>query len=110
MDDKHLEELFALPISTNVEATVDGQKFYSSESLKKAFLKSIGASGGSAQIYKPIEKLVMKRKVVVPCFLSKNMFRFFTHKMFGSPADKSVLAFYHMAQKRVFVLIDNIAP
>lgn len=105
--DKNLEELFALPIKPTVEAVIDGQKFYSSPSLKKAFMKSIGSSGRTASIYKPVEKLVMSKKIIVPCFLSKNMFRFFTHKMFGSPEDKSTLAFYHMVQKRVFVLIDN---
>jgi len=111
MDDKYLEELFALPIKPTLEAVVDGQKFYSSPSLKKAFLKSIGSSGRSSQIYKPIEKLVMKKKRIVPCFLSKNMYRFFKHKMFGSAVDKTSLAFYHMPQKRVFVLVDNaISP
>ena len=65
MDDKYLEELFALPIKPKLEATIDGQKFYSSKSLKDAFLKSIGASGRSSQIYKPIEKMVMKKRIIV---------------------------------------------
>lgn len=110
MDDQ-LQELFALPVNPQLEAVVDGQKFYSSENLKQAFLKSIGASGRTSTIYKPMEKLVYKKKLIVPCFLSKGMFKFFMHKMFGNPQDKSTLAFYHMKQKRVFILIDNtISP
>ena len=107
MDDKYVEELFALPIGLSLEAIVDGQKFYSSQSLKDSFLKSIGATGRSSQIYKPIEQLVNKKKLIVPCFLSKNMFKFFGHKMFGNPEDKTALALYHMVQKKVFILIDN---
>jgi hypothetical protein len=111
MDDKYIEELFALPIGLEVEAVVDGQKFYSSQKLKESFLKSMGASGRSSQIYNQIESLVMKKRLLVPCYLSKNMFRFFVHKILGNPEDKSVLGFYHMGQKRVFILIDNtISP
>jgi len=106
-DDIYLDELFSLPMGLEVEAVVDGQKFYSSQKIKDAFMKSIGSTGRSAGIYKQIESLVMKKRLIVPCYLSKNMFRFFTHKMFGRPEDKSVLGFYHMKQKRVFVLIDN---
>jgi hypothetical protein len=106
-DEDRLNELFSMPIGLEVEAVVDGQKFYSSQKIKDAFMKSIGSSGRSAPIYKQIESLVMKKKLLVPCYLTKNMFRFFVHKMFGRPEDKSVLGFYHMKQKRVFVLIDN---
>ena len=98
-DDIYLDELFSLPMGLEVEAVVDGQKFYSSQKIKDAFMKSIGSTGRSAGIYKQIESLVMKKKLIVPCYLSKNMFRFFTHKMFGRPEDKSVLGFYHMKQK-----------
>jgi len=107
MDDKHLEELFAPPIGLELEAVVDGQKFYSSQRLKEAFIKSMGASGRATHIFKQVEKLVMKKKLIVPCYLSKNMYRFFKHKAFGGEDDKSILGFYHMVQKRVFILIDN---
>ena len=107
MDDKYLEELFALPIGLELEAVVDGQKFYSSQKLKEAYLKSMGASGRASQIFKQVESLVMKKRLIVPCYLSKNMFRLFVHKVMGAKEDKSILAFYHMKQKRVFILIDN---
>jgi hypothetical protein len=106
-DESLINELFSIPIGLEVEAVVDGQKFYSSQKLKESFMKSMGSTGRSAGIYKQIESLVMTKKLLVPCYLSKNMFRFFVHKMIGSPEDKSVLGFYHMAQKRVFILIDN---
>ena len=106
-DEEYLQELFSLPIGMKVEAVVDGQKFYSSQKIKEAFVKSIGSTGRSAGIYKQIESLVMKKKLLVPCYLTKNMFRFFVHKAIGRPEDKSVLGFYHMTQKRVFILIDN---
>jgi len=107
MDDKHLEELFAPPIGLELEAVVDGQKFYSSKKLKEAYIKSMGASGRATHIFKQVEKLVMKKELIVPCYLSKNMFRLFKHKFFGGADDKSIVGFYHMIQKRVFILIDN---
>ena len=107
LDEDMINELFSIPIGLEVEAVVDGQKFYSSQKIKDAFMKSMGSCGRSAPIYKQVESLVMKKKLLVPCYLTKNMFRFFVHKMFGRPEDKSVLGFYHMKQKRVFVLIDN---
>ena len=111
MEDKYIEELFALPIGLELEASVDGQKFYSSQKLKESFLKSLGASGRVTKYYNQIEKLVIDKRLIVPCYLSKNMFRFFKHKMFGNPEDKSILGFYHLSQKRVFILIDNtISP
>jgi len=107
MDDKYIEELFAVPIGLEVEATVDGQKFYSSDGLRKSFMKAMGASSITSGIYNQIDTLVTKKKLLVPCYLSKNMFRFFTHKIWGRPEDKDILGFYHMKQKRVFILIDN---
>ncbi len=107
MDDKYLEELFALPIGLELETTVDGQKFYSSQKLKEAYLKSMGSSGRASQIFKQVESLVMKKRLIVPCYLSKNMFRFFVHKIIGRKENKSILAFYHIKQRRVFILIDN---
>jgi len=107
MDDKHLEELFAPPIGLELEAVVDGQKFYSSQKLKEAFIKCMGASGRASHIFKQVEKLVMKKKLIVPCYLSKNMYYLFKHKLFSGSDDKSILVFYHTKQKRVFILIDN---
>ena len=107
MDDKYIEELFALPIGLELEAVIDGQKFYSSQKLKEAFLKSMGGSGRAMAIYDQVESLVMKKRLIVPCYLSKNMFKFFAHKILGRTEDKNILGFYHMKQKRVFILIDN---
>jgi len=107
MDDKYLEELFALPIGLELEAIVDGVKYYSSQKLKESFMKSIGASGRASHLYKQIESLVMKKKLLVPCFLSKNMFKYLKHKMFGKVEDTSFAGFYLLTQKRVFIIIDN---
>lgn len=107
MDDKYIEELFALPVGLELEAVVDGQKFYSSAKLKEAFLKAMKTTGRSNPIYDQLEVLVMQKRLIVPCYLSKNMFRFFVHKMLGDPENKYILGFYHMKQKRVFILIDN---
>lgn len=107
MEYKYVEELFSLPVGLELEAIVDGQKFYSSESLKRAFLKSLGSTGRSAPIYKQLESLVLDKKILVPCYLSKNLFNLVRHKIFGDVEDKSILGFYHMIDKRVFILIDN---
>jgi len=67
----------------------------------------MGATGRASHIFKQVEKLVMKKKLIVPCYLSKNMYRLFKHKLMGGDDEKSILGFYHMKQKRVFILIDN---
>ena len=107
MEDKYVEELFSLPVGLELEAIVDGQKFYSSESLKRAFLKSLGSTGRTAPIYKQLETLVIDKKLLIPCYLSKNIFNLIKHKVFGDLEDKSILGFYHMVDKKVFILIDN---
>ena len=63
LDENMINELFSLPIGMKVEATVDGQKFYSSQNIKEAFMKSIGSTGRSAHLYKQMESLVMKKSL-----------------------------------------------
>jgi hypothetical protein len=102
---KNIQELFALPTGLKQVANIEGMKLYSSEKLKKAFLLSFSKSGRGKPIYPSIEKMV-NSDLITPCYLSKNLYRLFKHKMTGGQ-NKTIMGFYYLHNKKVYVLIDN---
>lgn len=102
----YTNELFAPPVGLELEMTIDGQKFYSSDKLKERFVVAFEKSSGGKHIHKEIESLVDKG-IVIPCFKSKNLLKFFTHKFSGNKQNKYILAFFYIPMKKVIVLIDN---
>lgn len=103
--DKYIEELFSLPVGLKVEAVIDGQKFYSSEKLKQSFIRAFEKSGRGKPVAKDIAKMVEDGSIT-PCYLHKGLIGFLKHRTFGG-ASKTVMGFYHMKIKKVYVLIDN---
>ncbi|MGD2072244.1 MAG: hypothetical protein PVG65_02000 [Candidatus Thorarchaeota archaeon] len=103
--DKNINELFSLPVGLEVEAVIGGIKLYSSKKLKKSFLLSFEKSGRGRPIHKSVKKLVNKG-IINPCYKSKNVLRLLVHKTFGAE-QKTILGFYHMPTRRIYVLIDN---
>lgn len=101
-----LQELVAAPISLTLEAVIDGTKFYSSDNLKKKFILAFEKSSKGKHITKEMEVLVQDRKLVLPCYKSKNLFGFIKRKLTGGP-EKYILGFYHIEKKKVVVLIEN---
>lgn len=102
---KNIQELFSLPTGLKQVAYIEGMKLYSSEKLKKAFLFSFSKSGRGKPIYSSIEKMV-NNGLITPCYLSKNLYRLFKHKMTGGDK-KATMGFYFLNDKKVYVLIDN---
>jgi len=100
-----IQELIAAPISLSLETTIEGSKFYSSDSLKKKFVEAFSKSSKGSQITDQIETLVQK-KLVLPCYKSKNLFSFIKKKISGD-TDKYILGFYHTKERKVVVLIEN---
>jgi len=100
-----IQELMAAPLSLSLETTIDGSKFYSSDALKTKFVEAFVKSSKGNQVASQVEKLVQK-KLVMPCYKSKNLFSFIRKKIIGS-SDKYILGFYHVKEKKVVVLIEN---
>jgi len=100
-----IQELMAMPLSLSLETTIDGSKFYSSDSLKAKFVEAFAKSSKGSQVTAQIESLVQK-KLVMPCYKSKNLFSFIKKKLTGDP-DKYILGFYHVKDKKVVVLIEH---
>lgn len=104
---KKLNELFSLPVSLELEDTVDGSKLYSSINLRDNFINAFYKSGRGADIADKIKELVIDKKVIVPCYKSKGIFSLLKHKFFGNFEDKAILAFFHQGKKKVYIIIDN---
>lgn len=100
-----IQELMAAPLSLSLETTIDGTKFYSSDVLKQKFIKAFSKSSKGSHVVKEISTLVDK-KLVLPCYKSKNLFSFIKSKLTAGP-EKYILGFYHVHDKKVIVLIEN---
>ncbi|MBD3263395.1 hypothetical protein GF374_03380 [Candidatus Woesearchaeota archaeon] len=105
VDEKYLEELFSLPVNLQVAAVIDGHKFYSSDKLKQSFIKAFRKEGRGQPVADDVEKMVEK-EIITPCYLNKGLIRFLMHRTFGG-ANKTIMGFYHMKIKKIYVLIDN---
>jgi len=106
MENVRLDELFSLPVGLEVGLELGGQKFYTSDKLKKSFVLAFRKSSRGKDIANSIEKLVEK-ELILPSYKNKGLLKFFKHKMVSSGEDKYALAMYYVKEKRIIVLIDN---
>ena len=106
MSETQLQELFAIPINTKVAATLDGMPLYSSTGLKKRYLQAMAKSGRTKPVYSTIAKLVEK-DLLIPCFLSKNLYNLAKFKVFAPSGYKAIHGFYATDVKKIFLFIDN---
>jgi len=100
-----VNELFSLPVGLEEVMTVDGFKLFSSNNLKENFILAFNKSSKGKMVAEDIERMV-NDELIIPCYLTKNLWSFFKLKAFGSEY-KDVLAFYHISSKKVVILIDN---
>jgi len=100
-----INELFSLPVNLKEVMTVDGFKLFSSDNLKENFILAFNKSSKGKMVAEDVEKMV-NDELIIPCYLTKNLWAFFKSKAFGSEY-KDVLAFYHIDSKKVVILIDN---
>lgn len=104
---KKIQELVSVPISLSVETVIDGEKFYSSENLKKNFVLAFEKSSKGNHISNEISKLVQDEHLILPCYRSKNLFGFIKRKISPENQENYILGFYHITEKKVVVLIEN---
>jgi len=95
-----------LPKSLSVVDTVEGQKLYSSEALRKKFVMAIANQKILAPVTEKINNLI-ERQIVIPCFASGNVIRLIGHKFFSDQMSKAILGFYFNKKNKVYVMLDN---
>lgn len=100
-----LHELFSLPISSEPVANIGGQKLYSSPSLPPKYAKAMEEQPRTKAISKEITSLMEAGKIV-PCWLSKGIYRLIKHKVFGE-SERHIMGFYTPEHHKIFILMDN---
>jgi len=106
LDIQPIDEFFSVPVGLKEVESIYGFKLYSSDALVKSFLNAIQSSSRGHNVYKPIEKLVKQKRIMI-VYQVKGLLSFLSHKMFGSPEDKSIMGFFNMTSKKVYIMIDN---
>ena len=106
MDDYIRKEMFAYHTGLELADNVDGEKLYTSNSLKRNFVLSIKETARTAGIYPQIEELVNKGSII-PCFKRKGFFGNLKFQFFGSKDDKMIAGFFYPETKKVYIMIDN---
>ena len=108
MDDIQ-KEIFVMPTGLKVVAKISGMPLYGSDKLNEKYLKALSKSGRTKPYITKLKAFVDKR-VIVPCFLTKGIPRFYSWKIFGPSSIKSIAGFYEpIKTKRVYILISNNA-
>jgi len=101
-----LNELFAIPQDATQRAVIGNTKLYGSAALDSKFITAMSETAIIKPVWKIINKLV-RRKVVLPCYLTKGYFSFFINKIFNPHRESDTLGMFSPNTKKVYVLVDN---
>lgn len=114
---KNLEEIFALPIGLKPVPVFSSLRLFTSPSLKRSFVESMGNIAKMSSVSGKISKLV-NDELIIPCFLTKGIISTILFKMF--PTDRArtdeqyfkeemrnVFGFYESGSKKIYVMISN---
>jgi hypothetical protein len=106
---KSLREIFVMPTGLKIIAKMDGHPLYGSDKLNEKYIKALSKSGRTKPFIEKLQSLVDKG-VIVPCFLTKGIPRFYAWKIFAPSSAKSIAGFYEpIKTKKVYILISNNA-
>ena len=103
---KNIQELFTLPVNLEPVLYTDGILVYSSKSLINKFKEVIKTLPSTKDISPYIDKLIDEERIV-PCYMNKGLLKFLTYKIFSRKEEQGIMGFYHLIQKKVFILIEN---
>jgi len=104
-----LREIFVMPTGLKMVAKLDGMPLYGSDKLNEKYIRALSKSGRTKPFIEKLQSLVDKR-IIIPCFLTKGIPRFYAWKVFGPSSIKSIAGFYEpIKSKRVYILISNNA-
>ena len=102
-----LHESFGVgPFGLQKAGTLSGMNFYSSDKLKQKFIEAVQERKETKPAADALVKLT-ERGIIIPCYSKKGIISFLGHKMWGSPYDKSIMAFFSPESNRVYMLMDN---
>lgn len=104
---KNINEFFTLPGDLKSIGKIAGGDVYSSKTLNDKYLEIIKTNEITKNIYNEIEKLVNQKRIV-PCFASKGLISFITHKLsFYNHSFERIAGFYLPQKNKIFIFIDN---
>lgn len=106
MAEKDIQEIFALPVGLRHVANVDGIPLYSSKSLKIKYVEAMAKVKTTKPVASSLFKLVEKGEII-PCWLSKGVFRLTAFKVFAPAGIKAIKGFFYPPSGKVYLLIDN---
>lgn len=114
---KNITELFAIPVGLHAIPVFGSMKLYTSESLRKGYLKAMAKTEKMQPVYEQISKLV-NDNIIIPAFMTKGIIRTIIYRMF--PIDrarsvdqqfkqefKNVYGFYESGSGKIYLLISN---
>lgn len=103
---KNVQELFTLPVNLEPVLYTDGILVYSSTGLVNKFKEVISTLPSTKDIAPSIAKLIDEEKII-PCYMNKGLLKFLSYKIFSRKEEQGIMGFYHLGQKKVFILIEN---
>ena len=103
---KNVQELFTLPVNLEPVLYTDGIMVYSSEGLRNKFKEVISGLESTKDIAPYIAKLI-ENGIIIPCYMNKGILKFLSYKIFSRKEEQGIMGFYHLGQKKVFILIEN---
>lgn len=101
-----LNELFAIPQDASPRATIGNTTLYGSAILDSKFISAMSETSIVQPVWKDISKLV-RRKTVLPCYLTKGYFSFFINKIFSPHRESDTLGMFSPNTKKIYILVDN---
>jgi len=110
-------ELFAPPVGLHPIPVFGNMKLYTSESLRKKYLKAMSKTEKLKPVIGHVSKLV-NDNIIIPAFMTKGIVRTLFYRMFpidrARTADqyfrkefKNVYGFYDSGSKKIYLLISN---
>ena len=107
IDQSVLTEVFGIyPIGLKHVTSLGGQKLYSSDRLRRQFLKAIKGHKSTKQIYPILERLTNEGKIL-PCYTVKSFLKYIHYKRAATDEEKSLQAFFAPQTNRTYMLFDN---
>ncbi|MEA2092053.1 MAG: hypothetical protein U9O83_06780, partial [Campylobacterota bacterium] len=106
MEKIQTNEMFAPPIGLKPVVKFDNELFYGGDNLNRSFIKALDKSSRTNKLTSHFEKMI-KKKQLVPCFLSKGFLSFMKWRVFAPSGIKNIMAFYNPKNKNIYILLHN---
>lgn len=107
-NDKILQETILLPFDLQPIAQLDNNKVYGSKKLDTKIIDILSKQSTTKDHMGLLSNLINNKKIVI-CFLSKGIIKFLLWRIFAPVGLKGIQAFYAPSNKKIFVLLSNVA-